>query len=158
MPEPTMSIAADPADDLPRTLKRERAARERAAREHELAANREPSFSPRERDPDPRPFQAPAAGGWAAAGTDVMPASVRTFDVPFLHLVFFFLKASVAAIPALLVIGGLIIGAGKLLQVVAPQYRVAAVTIHLPWAGDMAPPRTAEVAKPGPAAPALVKK
>ncbi len=111
---------ADP-EDLPRTLKRERAARAQEAREREArereAKEREARELDRERTGFPReagfPRDAGADDGASLRaeaylartptpvmyGDDPMPAAVRRFDVPFFHLMMFFLKAVVAAVP-----------------------------------------------------------
>ncbi len=49
------------------------------------------------------------------------PASVRRFDVPFMHLVTFFLKAVLAAIPALILLTAVMWGIGALLQLFFPE-------------------------------------
>lgn len=128
MAEPTFSPIGDDPDDLPRTFRREKEARERQAREREAkereaqarvaaehqakertAAARQaaasqpaPSLSatPEIYKSGPQVYDDPSI---QPAEIAEMPyqASVRRFDVPFLHLVTFFLKAVVAAIPAL---------------------------------------------------------
>jgi hypothetical protein len=56
------------------------------------------------------------------AATDVpYPAVVRGFDVPFLHLVKFFLKAVFAAIPALILLTAILWLLGGLLQAFFPD-------------------------------------
>ena len=61
-----------------------------------------------------------------------MPASVQRFDVPFTHLVVFFLKAVIAAIPALFVLGVILWFAGQLLQTFFPWLVKAQILIHFP--------------------------
>lgn len=129
MAEPIFSPFGDEQDDLPRTFRREKEAREREAREREAKERetRERQQAERlakEQRQSARPVAPPAptlstvpeaSYGPApqvysdpAAQPDISdmpyPASVRRFDVPFLHLVTFFLKAVVAAIPALILL------------------------------------------------------
>jgi hypothetical protein len=127
-------------DDLPRTLRREKEAREREAREREAAdrvlAEREalPMGGPPEMVcpvaeagmyavPDPN---------YLPAAEPEMPACVRRFEVPFLHLVVFFLKAVLAAIPALILLGALLWLGGQLLQTFFPWLVKAQILIHFP--------------------------
>lgn len=49
------------------------------------------------------------------------PASVRRFDVPFMHLVTFFLKAVVAAIPALFLLMAILWAIGQGLSTFFPE-------------------------------------
>jgi hypothetical protein len=122
-------IGDDSSDDLPRTFRREKEARAREARERaaqERAAA--PSLSttpdayapaPSSLAPQPRvqadPDYAPAIASMP------YPASVRRFDVPFLHLVRFYLKAVFAAIPALLLLGVVLWVLGHGLQMFFPE-------------------------------------
>ena len=109
MSEPTFSMTAD--DDLPRTIRREREAREREAREAREREARERSGPPSvpivERESS---FLAPAPA-----------ATVTDFDVPFLKLMMFFVKAVFAAIPALIVLTAVLWLFGQGLQTLVPQ-------------------------------------
>ena len=100
-------------DDLPRAFRREKEAR---AREAQKAAG--PSL------PMPGPG-AEARTGVAAPARNApndpppvmdmpFPSVVRRFDVPFAHLVMFFLKCVVAAVPAVILLSAIlwILGAG----------------------------------------------
>jgi hypothetical protein len=112
MSEPAFTFAAD--DDLPRTLRREREARERQAREQIVVSMAVPA--------DERSgfaFAAPAA-------------TVTDFDVPFAKLVGFFLKAVLAGIPALLLLTTLLWLVGQGLQTFFPQLLKLKVLIYLP--------------------------
>ncbi len=51
------------------------------------------------------------------------PATVVRFDVPFTHLMGFFIKAVFAAIPALILLGVLLWFAGSLLKTLLPGAR-----------------------------------
>lgn len=111
-------------DDLPRTFRREREAREREARERAAAERAAAPSLPTPDDyaaggPQPQVYSDPSL---APAIEDMpYPASVRRFDVPFLHLVGFFLKAVIAAIPALILLTVILWFAGAALQALFPE-------------------------------------
>jgi hypothetical protein len=109
-------------DDLPRTLRREREARQREAREREEKA-RAATLTHDFGASDIR-AEAPA---YAAA-----PATVVRFDVPFTHLMGFFLKAVFAAVPALILLGVLLWWAGYALKSVYPELIHTEVLIRIP--------------------------
>jgi hypothetical protein len=104
-------MAGEGADDLPRTLRREREARERAAREREAKA-RSATLTHDFGASDARREQ-PAID--AGGGT------VSRFDVPFGHLMLFFIKAVFAAIPALIVLSVLLWLGGNVLKAYYPE-------------------------------------
>ncbi len=118
-------IGDEPADDLPRTFRREKEARAREAKER---ADRERAAAPSlSTAPDLKPTAAapkiyaePIAAEPAAADVPY-PAVVRQFDVPFLHLVKFFLKAVLAAIPALILLTAILWLLGGLLEMFFPD-------------------------------------
>lgn len=115
MVEPTFSMTAD--DDLPRTIRREREARarEREARERQAAASSAPAV-----DHD-GPYELPAPA-----------ATVTAIDVPFARLMAFFLKAVLAAIPALLLLTVLLWLLGQGLQTFFPQLLKLKILIYMP--------------------------
>ena len=131
--------AEDGHDDLPRTLRREKEARERERREKEakdrtggrrgsrLQATRDgpDGTDVRADDPDypvdPYEVDGPA-----------VPAVVRQFDVPFVSLVMFFLKAVLAAIPALILLGVVIWMVGEILQQLFPWLVKMQIFVHFP--------------------------
>lgn len=135
-------------DDLPRTFRREREAREREAREREAAERAQAEREALPMGPAPQPHPSIAAApspavakdaiyaapdpNYIAAGEPTMPASVQRFDVPFLHLVAFFLKAVIAAIPALILLAALLWGGGQLLKMFFPWLVKAQILIHFP--------------------------
>ena len=98
--------AASEMDDLPRTLRRERD-RQRAA----ASAGSMGSAT--------RVADAPASASIAA--DDFVPATVKRIDVSFLRLMMFFLKAVLAAIPALILLTAILGLGGHLLQVYFPE-------------------------------------
>jgi hypothetical protein len=60
------------------------------------------------------------------------PATVARFQVPFLHLVGFFLKAALAAIPALLLLGGLFWVLGQAMKTYMPWLLKMQILITFP--------------------------
>jgi len=110
---------ADDDDDLPRTLRRERDAREREMRERERGlAAADDSFAVGGAQPYPA----------QSYGYDYMPAghggvTVTRLRIPFVHLALFFLKAVVAAIPALILLTVLLWGLGQGLKAFVPWLR-----------------------------------
>lgn len=124
-------------DDLPRTLRRERDARQRASRE--------PVLSGSGRDVAPPPY-------WDGAGEPV-PAIVRAIDVPFHRLVLFFIKAVFAAIPALILLTAVLFAGGQVLKHFAPELRHFEIEIR-PVSSALDPPPPPA---PAPKAPAVRK-
>ncbi|HYD16131.1 MAG TPA: hypothetical protein VEA77_07000 [Hyphomicrobium sp.] len=119
-------------DDLPRTLRREKEKRARAARE---ARERDkPDRDGRTIDTtlgDPPSYLArrPAP---VVYGDDPVPASVQRFDVPFFRLMAFFVKAVLAAIPAIFLLGVILYFAGKGLEVYYPELVRMKIMITFP--------------------------
>jgi hypothetical protein len=120
------NFAMTDTDDLPRTLRREREARERAAREAE--ARKRNATLTHDYDANHRSVAAdgPAHVQGAAAGI------VTGFDVPFFHLMRFFIKAVFAAIPALIILGMLLWFAGAALKSAYPGLVHTEVVIRVP--------------------------
>jgi hypothetical protein len=133
---------------------RDRAMRERDARETPDRTQRERERE-RERDhaaasPAFGPATGPALSGSMAHGHASMhgpqpmradhddadlpapPATVTAFDVPFINLMFFFLKAVIAGIPALLLIGAIMWGVGHVLQTFFPALLKLKIMIYVP--------------------------
>ena len=116
-------LGDETSDDLPRTFRREKEARAREARgraAQERAAA--PSLST---SPDPYAVAAPQIATPADVQPSLIdmpyPASVRRFDVPFMHLVSFFLKAVIAAIPAIILLGVVMWLLGAIVQLAFPN-------------------------------------
>jgi hypothetical protein len=110
MPEPSLPLPSDdPADDLPRTVRRDRdaKAREKALREEAERAQERRAASRLNADEPPA-------------------ATVTHIDMPFFRLTLFFLKAAIAAIPAMVVLGLILLLIG---QVLSP---VVQVQINIP--------------------------
>ncbi len=148
MSEPTFSQIGDDHDDLPRTFRREKEAREREAREREakereardrqMAERQAKERAQRERAAAPAPSVAapylsaapelganPQVYADPAVQPDIAdmpyPATVRRIDVPFFHLMAFFLKAVVAAIPALILLTAILWFLGQGLSTFFPE-------------------------------------
>jgi hypothetical protein len=141
MAEPNFSPLGDESnDDLPRTFRREKEARAREARERaaqERAAAPSLSASPDGYGPAPAAVapqpRVDADPSYAPALSEMpYPASVRRFDVPFLHLVSFFLKAVLAAIPALVLLTIILWFAGSALQSAFPDLVKMKILISFP--------------------------
>jgi hypothetical protein len=122
-------------DDLPRTFRREKEARAREAMER----------AAQERAMDPPTLGQPvtpaaAAGPQFQTADDIQPvpfdmaypAAVQRFDVPFFHLMGFFLKAVFAAVPALIVLGVMLWFGGQLLEAVFPELIKMKILITFP--------------------------
>lgn len=139
MAEPTFSSRSSSAieadDDLPRTLRRERDAQERRARESAYSASQDVLHGdkavPDERAP-------PYEGGsfdrdtYGIGDYEPVPAAVTRFDVPFLHLMLFFLKAVVAGLPALVLLMAILWGIGELLTATFPDLVKMQILIRMP--------------------------
>jgi hypothetical protein len=118
-------LGDDSTDDLPRTFRREKEARAREARERaaQERASAPPSLSapPKDMASGPAPQIYASADVQPAIADMPFPAAVRRFDVPFMHLVTFFLKAVVAAIPALILLMVIMWALGQGMQVLFPD-------------------------------------
>lgn len=113
-------MADEMDDDLPRTLIREREARRREAWER----RGEPSLSI-----DGYPGRAEPAYPGPETAT---PASVVGINMPFARLAAFFVKAVLAAIPALILLGAILWFAGHLLQTFYPELVKMQILIRFP--------------------------
>lgn len=132
MADPSFSQMSEDPDDLPRTFRREKEAREREARERAareraaaptLSSNPDPYAAPAAHAA-PKIYAEPAAAGAVRPGSSAeiaMPAIVRAIDVPFLQLVKFFIKAVVAAIPAIILLMVVLWGIGQVLELAFPD-------------------------------------
>jgi hypothetical protein len=116
MPEPTFAMTLD--DDLPRTIKRERDARERERASRERV-ERESTLALPEREEAVQLAQTPAA-------------TVVDFDVPFSKLMFFLVKVVFAAVPALIVLTAMLWLFGQGLQAFFPQLLKLKILIYVP--------------------------
>lgn len=141
------ALTADAADfdDLPRTLRRERDAREREKRERERESRDQKTTERSERDdrrkPQPNAFE-PSPSLYVPRDTDAKSlslddgeypaATIKRFDVPFLHMMAFYLKAVVAAIPALVLLAAICWGMGQAIKIFFPWLLKAQIFIQFP--------------------------
>ena len=112
----------DNPDDLPRTFRREKEARAREAREREAkerAASPSLPLGPELR-PSAEPQMFARADAQPALADTFTSATVRRIDVPFPDLMIFFLKAVIAAIPALVLLGVVLWLMGAAVHVLLP--------------------------------------
>jgi hypothetical protein len=105
MAEPQFSTHPD--DDLPRTIRRERDARQRSGAAAAPAA---------------QAYGAAAASGHAAdhAPGEGPVVTVTAVDIPFFRLMAFFIKAVFAAIPALILLGLILFAIGQVAKIFLP--------------------------------------
>jgi hypothetical protein len=119
-------MGEDAPDDLPRTLRREREAREREARER----------AHREREPAQARltgrFLAAAKPAYARSAEAASPSLVKDFDVPFARLVVFFIKAALAAVPGILLLGVVLWIIGQGLQAFFPELVKMQILVWFP--------------------------
>ncbi len=120
----SIPVADGGPDDLPRTLRREREAREREARERQAREARERAAA------RPAGYHTFAPG--MMDGTSADSGIVTRLDLPFLHLMAFFLKAVFAAVPALIVLGLMLWGAGHALLTWFPDLVKMQILILFP--------------------------
>ena len=129
MAEPKFSGVADidPDDDLPRTLRREREAQARRVREQELEL-------PSDAKPSGALGDAPPFNDDDYEYDDIepAPATVTRLDIPFLHLMMFFLKAVVAGIPALILLLAILWLFGEILTATFPELIKMQILIRMP--------------------------
>ena len=126
-------------DDLPRTLRRERDARERELRERDNASFADEKA---ERQSGPHAGSTPAyAYDYGPAGSDG-GVTVTRLAIPFTHLMMFFMKAVVAAIPALIVMALVFWGAGEALRFAVPSFKGIHITV---WQAHGPAPTTEKI-------------
>jgi hypothetical protein len=122
------ALTADERDDLPRTLRREREARERDGWNQRLGdggGGGGPSLSIDGYSDRPE-------AGYEAGDYMAMPAQVVSVKMPFIRLAAFFIKAVLAAIPALILLGAILWFMGHLLQTYYPELVKMQILIRFP--------------------------
>lgn len=134
MAERNMTLDEAGLDDLPRTLRRQREAKERSSRDPAPAHQ----FVDRE---------VADSAHWTAPPEPV-PAIVRAIEVPFFRLVLFFLKAVLAAIPALILLTAILFAGGQLLKAYFPGLRHFEVEIRP--VGSVLDPARVPASRPAP--------
>ena len=124
--------ADEGAEDLPRTVRREKE-RQRVAREREAQARATTlthDFGAADAEHDRARYREPSIyRAQSSVGT-----AVTHFDVPFAHLMGFSIKAVIAAIPALVLLGALLWIAGALLKTYYPDLVHMEILITFPKA------------------------
>jgi len=128
---PDFDPLLDDGEDLPRTFRREKEARAREARERAAQERAAAPSLPMGAADRPRP-QIYADEPDMDSGKDPVPATVRRFDVPFVDLVTFFLKAVIASIPALILLGAILWVLGAALEAVFPALIKMKILISFP--------------------------
>lgn len=136
------AVTADMAefDDLPRALRRERDQREREKRQAQATEKQKTEGAASELKTanaaaSPSlyvPADSMDYSGYATAETPLTPAAVKRFDVPFMHMVRFYLKAVVAAVPALFLLTAICWGIGQGIKFFFPWLIQAQILIHFP--------------------------
>lgn len=135
---PDLDPLLDDTEDLPRTLRREKEARAREARERaaqERAAAPSLSMGPEDRArPQPQIYATAELAPNASNSPSGMlaPVSVRKIDVSFVDLALFFLKAVIAGIPALILLGAVLWTLGALLEMAFPWLIKMKILISVP--------------------------
>jgi hypothetical protein len=133
MSDASMAMADGGPDDLPRSFRRERDAqrearerdaRERAAADQAYAPLPEPTYDP---EPPMASFGVPSQYPLAQPN-----GIVTAIQVPFASLVAFFLKAVLAAVPALFLLGFLLWGAGQVMTAYFPWLLKMKILITFP--------------------------
>lgn len=136
-------------DDLPRTLRRAREERDREMRDRE--ASSPPPWTGASPDDMTPAYDMRGTAPMSVARTSG-PVAVDRLQIPFLHLVSFFLKAVIAAIPALILLTVLLFAGGQVLKVFFPGLRHFEIVVRSP---ETAPapvaPATADTGKAAPA-------
>jgi hypothetical protein len=135
---PDFEPLLDETEDLPRTFRREKEARAREAREREAQERAAAPSLPMGDEDRPRPQ--PKIYASADLNPDItgssrdalVPASVRKIDVPFVELAIFFLKAVLAAIPALILLTAVLWTFGSLLELAFPWLIKTKILISFP--------------------------
>lgn len=150
-------------DDLPRTLRRERDAREREREQRErdaaMAAQAQPypQHGYGTQDYVQPAYSAPAQSntyGQLNTYGSQSDGTVSRLEIPFLHLVWFFVKAVFAAIPALLILTALLFAGGQILKRFFPDLRHFEIVIKSADGGAA----TKDAPRPGAPPAATAKK
>lgn len=103
-------------EDLPRTVKRDKAARQAAI--DQATQRSQPAYDPPSRSQGH--YQAQSVRDDDAYPGDLPPVSVQRLDVPFFRLAWFLMKCVLAGIPALLLLFAVLWGLGQAMQKFVP--------------------------------------
>lgn len=77
-------------------------------------------------------YQASEAFDANASTSEPFPAVVKALDIPFAQLAAFFVKAVIAAIPALLLLMVILWGVGQILETLMPEFLKMKILISFP--------------------------
>ncbi len=145
--------SAGDGEDLPRTVRQQKEARARDQMAREILNAPRPAVQREAAQPSPRaqpqaaaPAAAPLAADYSRAQGyaqdypapgrappgDAPPATITRLQVPFWHMVGFFLKAALAALPAILLLTVLLWGLGQLAQTYLPWLVKMRILITFP--------------------------
>jgi hypothetical protein len=128
-----MAMADGGPDDLPRTFRRERdAQREAREREQRERAAAEQAFAPSLPEPSYGPDQGLDAFDGQPYAAPYDAGVVKRLKIPFFGLMLFFIKAVFAAIPALVLLGIMLWGAGQILTTFFPALLKMKILITFP--------------------------
>lgn len=117
MADPQFSTHSD--DDLPRTIRREKDARQRAAA---ASANSHGGA-----------YGNPPAGRGGSFDLDAGDGVVVTaLSIPFFRLMFFLIKCALASVPALLLLGAMLYGLGQALKIFLPWLVKMQIVVTFP--------------------------
>ena len=108
----TISLSDPNSDDLPRTFRRQRDEQQRAHQQAMVSASSHDAE-------------------WAHDHAPT-PAVVTAFKVPFFRLMLFYIKAVVAAIPAIILLIAILWGLGHLLTTYLPWLVKVQILIRIP--------------------------
>lgn len=127
MAEPELTMPSAKDQDLPRTLRRAKAEQRRESLEREQAEpRREAAAKPDHPPADRARAHIPQIGSQFRAGEYAEQSryqddgedevTITRIRVPFFHLMGFFMKAALASVPALILIGAILYGITLLIQ------------------------------------------
>jgi hypothetical protein len=109
-----VSLGDGGPDDLPKAFRRER---EQTQGSQKAA---------------PRPYGTTYTAEHSGQSDDPVQVVITGIRIPFLNLVGHFLKVTVAAIPAILLLLAILFGIGQAVSIYAPQLAKVRVLIHFP--------------------------
>jgi hypothetical protein len=133
MTDASMPLMADSEfEDLPRTVRREKEARAREAREARERRERERHSFANESLGDPPPHLSRSSVAPRIYDDPATSETSQRFDVPFAQLVIFFIKAALAAVPALILLSVVLYFVGKGFGVFFPDLERTKILISFP--------------------------
>ena len=132
MTDASMPLMADSEfEDLPRTVRREKEARAREAREARERSERERNSFTNASLGDPPPHLSRSSAVPRIYDEPAAETS-QPFDMPFAQLVIFFIKAALAAVPALILLSVALYFVGKGFGAFFPDLERTKILISFP--------------------------